>query len=94
MSETAAHENWSSRLGFLMASIGAAVGLGNLWKFPYTLGESGGGAFVLIYLLAIFFVATPIMIGEMVMGRPPRCCSPTGKTRTSTRTNVPFTTFA
>ena len=46
MSETAAHENWSSRLGFLMASIGAAVGLGNLWKFPYILGQSGGSAFV------------------------------------------------
>ena len=73
---TAAHENWSSRLGFLMASIGAAVGLGNLWKFPYILGQSGGSDFVLIYLLALFFVATPIMIGEMVMGRRGRLSAP------------------
>ena len=76
MSKPAAHENWSSRLGFLMASIGAAVGLGNLWKFPYTLGQSGGGAFVLVYLVAIFLIATPIMIGEMMMGRRGRLSAP------------------
>ena len=49
--------------------MGAAVGLGNLWKFPYTLGTNGGSAFVLVYLVAIFVVATPIMMGEMVIGR-------------------------
>lgn len=46
----AAHENWSSRLAFMFAAIGSAVGLGNIWKFPYEAGEGGGGAFVLIYL--------------------------------------------
>jgi len=63
------HENWSSRLTFLLAAIGAAVGLGNIWKFPYITGQSGGGAFVLIYLLAVLFVATPILIAEIAIGR-------------------------
>jgi NSS family neurotransmitter:Na+ symporter len=63
------HENWSSRLTFLLAAIGAAVGLGNIWKFPYITGQSGGGAFVLIYLLAVLFVATPILIAEIAVGR-------------------------
>jgi len=70
-------ESWSGRLGFILASIGAAVGLGNIWKFPYTLGSSGGSAFVLIYVLAILLVATPIMIAEMVIGRHARASAPT-----------------
>jgi NSS family neurotransmitter:Na+ symporter len=63
------HENWSSRVTFLLAAIGAAVGLGNIWKFPYITGQSGGGAFVLVYLLAVLFVATPILIAEIAVGR-------------------------
>jgi NSS family neurotransmitter:Na+ symporter len=63
------HENWSSRVTFLLAAIGAAVGLGNIWKFPYITGQSGGGAFVLVYLLAVLFVATPILIAEIAIGR-------------------------
>lgn len=70
------HENWSSRLAFLMASIGAAVGLGNIWKFPYTLGSAGGSAFVVVYLFAVFVVAMPIMMGEMVIGRRGRMSAP------------------
>ena len=62
-------ESWSGRLAFVLASIGAAVGLGNIWKFPYTLGSSGGSAFVLVYVLAILLVATPIMLAEMIIGR-------------------------
>ncbi|MGI9205775.1 MAG: sodium-dependent transporter [Woeseiaceae bacterium] len=72
-----ATENWSGRLAFILASIGAAVGLGNIWKFPYTLGSSGGSAFVLIYVIAIFLIATPIMIAEMVIGRHARASAPT-----------------
>jgi len=60
---------WSGRLAFVLASIGAAVGLGNIWKFPYTLGSSGGSAFVLVYVLAILLIATPIMLSEMIIGR-------------------------
>lgn len=63
------HEQWSSRWGFLMAAIGGAVGLGNIWRFPYITGENGGGAFVLIYLAAVLFVAIPILIAELQLGR-------------------------
>ena len=60
---------WSSRLVFIMAAIGAAVGLGNIWKFPYEAGVSGGGAFVIVYLLCVFLVAIPILIAELFIGR-------------------------
>ena len=69
-------ESWSGRLAFILASIGAAVGLGNIWKFPYTLGNSGGSAFVLIYVLAMLLIATPIMLSEMVVGRHARMSAP------------------
>ena len=69
-------ESWSGRLAFILASIGAAVGLGNIWKFPYTLGSSGGSAFVLIYVVAILLVATPIMLAEMIIGRHARRSAP------------------
>lgn len=70
-------ESWSGRLAFILASIGAAVGLGNIWKFPYTLGNSGGSAFVLVYIIAILVVATPIMLAEMIIGRHARHSAPT-----------------
>ncbi|MDZ4729027.1 MAG: sodium-dependent transporter, partial [Xanthomonadales bacterium] len=60
---------WSSRITFLLAAIGAAIGLGNIWKFPYITGENGGSAFVLVYLLCITFVAIPILIAEIMLGR-------------------------
>ncbi len=60
---------WGSRLGFILAASGSAVGLGNIWKFPYIVGENGGGAFVLIYLLCIFVIGTPIMLAEFTLGR-------------------------
>lgn len=67
---------FSSRLGFLLAAMGSAVGLGNIWKFPYMLGVNGGAAFVLVYLLAIILVATPIMLAEMLLGRRGRMSAP------------------
>ena len=63
------HGQWSSPTVFVLASIGSAVGLGNLWKFPYLAGENGGGAFVLIYLLCIAVVGIPIMVSEVLIGR-------------------------
>lgn len=60
---------WASSLGFIMATAGSAIGLGNLWKFPYLAGMNGGGAFVLIYLLIVVFVGYTIMLGEMTIGR-------------------------
>lgn len=61
--------SWASSLGFIMAAAGSAIGLGNLWKFPYLAGMNGGGAFVLIYLLIVVFVGYTIMLGEMTIGR-------------------------
>ncbi len=60
---------WGSRLGFILAAAGSAVGLGNLWKFPYITYENGGGAFVLVYLGAIVLVGAPIMLAEILLGR-------------------------
>ncbi len=60
---------WGSNFGFIMAAAGSAVGLGNLWKFPYLAGKNGGGAFVLIYLLIVIFIGFTIMLGEMAIGR-------------------------
>ncbi|CAB0149973.1 hypothetical protein PSI9734_00545 [Pseudidiomarina piscicola] len=60
---------WSSRMAFILASTAAAVGLGNIWKFPYITGENGGGAFVLVYLLCIAVIGIPVMIAEIVIGR-------------------------
>ena len=54
---------------FILAAVGAAVGLGNIWKFPYVAGVSGGGAFVLVYIVCVIFVAIPILIGELLIGR-------------------------
>lgn len=63
------HGQWSSRLAFVLAATGSAVGLGNIWKFPYIAGENGGGAFVLIYLLCILAIGLPIMVAEIMLGR-------------------------
>ena len=60
---------WSSRPAFLLAAIGGAVGLGNLWRFPYIAGEYGGGAFGLVYLGFVFLLGTPLMAGELLIGR-------------------------
>ncbi len=68
MSE-AKREQWSSRLVFILAATGSAVGLGNIWKFPYITGENGGGAFVLVYLLCIAGIGIPIMMAEIMLGR-------------------------
>jgi len=62
-------QSWSSGFAFVLAAVGAAVGLGNIWKFPYIVGVSGGGAFVLVYVLCVAFVAIPILIAELWLGR-------------------------
>ena len=60
---------WSSYLTFILATAGAAVGLGNIWKFPYIVGENGGGAFVLVYLVCIAIIGIPLMMAEVMLGR-------------------------
>ena len=63
------HGQWSSKLLFIFAATGSAVGLGNIWKFPWMTAESGGGAFVLIYILSVIFLALPIMAAEILIGK-------------------------
>ena len=66
------HGQWSSGLIFVVALTGSAVGLGNIWKFPYLVGDNGGGAFVLVYLLCTAFIGLPLMAAEIVIGRRAR----------------------
>lgn len=61
--------HWSSRFSFLMAAVGFAVGLGNIWRFPYVTGENGGAAFVLVYLACAFGVGVPVLMAEIMVGR-------------------------
>lgn len=63
------HGQWSSRFAFILAATGSAVGLGNIWKFPYITGENGGGAFVIVYLLCVAALGIPIMMAEIMLGR-------------------------
>lgn len=66
---TSIHGEWSSRLAFILAATGSAVGLGNIWRFPYLTGENGGGAFVLIYVACVVLMGVPIMMAEIMLGR-------------------------
>ncbi len=61
--------SFSSRIGFILAAAGSAVGLGNIWRFPYLAGQNGGAAFLFIYLLCIFLLCFPVMVGEIAIGR-------------------------
>ncbi|MBN2640826.1 MAG: sodium-dependent transporter [Victivallales bacterium] len=69
MANNSPREHWGSGIGFILAATGSAVGLGNIWKFPYITGENGGGAFVLIYLVCIAVIGIPVMLCEMSLGR-------------------------
>ena len=65
-------EKFSSRLGFILISAGCAIGIGNVWRFPYITGQYGGAAFVLIYLLFLVILGLPIMVMEFSVGRASR----------------------
>ena len=72
MSATPSPENrgqWGSKIGFILAAAGSAVGLGNIWRFPYVTGENGGAAFVIIYLVCVLFIGLPLMWAELTLGR-------------------------
>ena len=72
MSATPSPENrgqWGSKIGFILAAAGSAVGLGNIWRFPYVTGENGGAAFVVIYLACVLFIGLPLMWAELTLGR-------------------------
>ncbi|MEQ1637727.1 MAG: sodium-dependent transporter [Methylococcales bacterium] len=84
MKTRSAHGEWSSRFAFILAATGSAVGLGNIWKFPYITGENGGGAFVLVYLICVVVIGIPIMMAESMLGRRARQ-SPIGALRVLTK---------
>ena len=65
-------ESLGSRLGFILLSAGCAIGIGNVWKFPYMAGQYGGGAFVLVYLFFLAIMGIPVMTMEFAMGRASR----------------------
>ncbi|MRH44017.1 sodium-dependent transporter [Aquibacillus halophilus] len=62
-------ESWASKLGFMLAAMGSAVGLGNIWRFSYVAGENGGGAFLIIYLASILLIGIPLLLTEVSIGR-------------------------
>ena len=62
-------QQWTSKIGFILAAAGAAVGLGAIWKFPYVAGNSGGGAFFLVFLFMTIFIGMPLLVAEFVIGR-------------------------
>ncbi len=82
-------EQWATRAGFLLAAIGSAVGLGNIWRFPAIAYENGGGAFLLPYLIALLSAGIPLLIMEYAIGRkyrmspPPLCAGWPGRQRQS-----------
>jgi len=67
--DTATRGNWNSKLGFILAAAGSAVGLGNIWRFPTEAASNGGGAFLIIYLICCFLIGFPVMMAEISMGR-------------------------
>ena len=79
-------ENFNSRIGFILVSAGCAIGIGNVWKFPYLAGQNGGGYFVLFYLLFLIIMGIPVMTMELAVGRASRKkpLSPPGANGTGT----------
>ncbi|WP_194776661.1 sodium-dependent transporter [Pararhodonellum marinum] len=68
-SNTEGRGQWGSSLGFIMAAAGSAVGLGNIWRFPYITGENGGGAFVFVYMICVLLIGLPLLMNEIALGR-------------------------
>ena len=85
MKEYQIRESWKSRLGFIFAALGSAVGLGSIWRFPYVVGENGGGAFIFAYLICLALIGFPVLIGEILIGRAAQS-SPAGAFRLLGRT--------
>ena len=83
-------ENLKSRLGFILLSAGCAIGIGNVWKFPYMAGQGGGGAFVLFYLLFLIILGLPIMTMEFAVGRASRKsrCAPIRRWKSRARSGT------
>lgn len=63
------HEQWQSRHGFILATIGAAVGIGNIWRFSYVAGENGGAVFLFLYVIFVVLIGLPLVVAELSLGR-------------------------
>ncbi len=75
-SGSSAREGWSSRTAFILAAVGSAVGLGNMWRFPAEAGENGGGAFVLFYIFCVLLIGLPVLLSEVLVGRHGQASAP------------------
>lgn len=85
----ASRGHWGGKLGFILAAAGGAVGLGNIWKFPYVVGQNGGGAFIFIYLVSVIFAGLPLLIAEIYIGKTSQK-NPVGAFRFFQKGSVPF----
>lgn len=83
------HENWSSRSAFILAAVGSAVGLGNMWRFPAEAGENGGGAFVLFYIFCVLLIGLPVLLSEILVGRHGQANAPESVRRLARDSNAP-----
>jgi len=82
------HENWSSRTAFILAAVGSAVGLGNMWRFPAEAGENGGGAFVLFYIFCVLLIGLPVLLSEVLIGRHGQASAPESMKRVARDSNA------
>lgn len=78
-------EVWGSRAGFILAAVGSAVGLGNIWRFPYLTAEAGGPAFVVLFIIMLFLIGIPVMLAEFTVGRGTRLSPIRGQRKTGGR---------
>lgn len=69
MSQLSGREQWGTKIGFVLAAAGSAIGLGNIWKFPYVVGQNGGAAFIIIYIICVLLIGLPVIIAEILLGR-------------------------
>jgi NSS family neurotransmitter:Na+ symporter len=79
--QSSSREQWRSKAGFILAAAGSAVGLGNIWRFPYLAGENGGGAFIFVYIFCVVLIGIPVLIAEILIGRTTQQ-NPVGSFRT------------
>lgn len=90
--EKQGRENWGSRFGFIMATAGFSIGLGNIWRFPYLVGTNGGGAFVFVYLILVLLIGIPLFTMEMAIGRKTQL-NPVEGMRAVTKKGSPWVSF-
>lgn len=87
---TSGNDHWSSKFAFIMAAIGSAVGLGNLWRFPYIAGQDGGGAFILVYVLCVVLIGLPVLSSELFIGRRGGASAPISVARLARAEGAPI----